>query len=37
MLIPVTALWIIWHLSADYLDDNKRVFGLAMLTLVPFF
>jgi hypothetical protein len=37
MVMPVTALWIIWRRSADYLDDNKRVFGLAMLTLVPFF
>jgi 4-amino-4-deoxy-L-arabinose transferase-like glycosyltransferase len=37
MLMPVAALWIVWRLSADYLDDNKRVFGLAMLTLVPFF
>lgn len=37
MLMPVTALWIVWRLSADYLDDRKRVLGLAMLTLVPFF
>ena len=37
MLMPVTALWIVWRLSADYLDDRKRVLGLAVLTLVPFF
>ena len=37
MLMPVAALWIAWRLSADYLDIQKRVFGLALLTLVPFF
>ena len=31
------ALWIVWRLSADYLDAEKRVVGLALLTLVPFF
>jgi 4-amino-4-deoxy-L-arabinose transferase-like glycosyltransferase len=37
MLMPVIALWIAWRLSADYLDIEKRVFGLALLTLIPFF
>jgi len=37
MVMPVAALWIAWRLLADYLDLNKRVFGLALLTLVPFF
>jgi 4-amino-4-deoxy-L-arabinose transferase-like glycosyltransferase len=37
MLMPVSALWIAWRLSADYVDLEKRVFGLALLTLVPFF
>ena len=37
MLMPTIALWIVWRLSADYLDIEKRVFGLALLTLVPFF
>jgi hypothetical protein len=37
MLMPAVALWIVWRLSADYLDIEKRVFGLALLTLVPFF
>ena len=37
MLMPAIALWIVWRLSADYLDIEKRVFGLALLTLVPFF
>jgi hypothetical protein len=31
------ALWIVWRLSARFLDDEKRVVGLALLTLVPFF
>ena len=31
------ALWIAWRLSARYLDGERRVIGLALLTLVPFF
>jgi hypothetical protein len=31
------ALWIAWLLSARFLDGEKRVIGLALLTLVPFF
>jgi 4-amino-4-deoxy-L-arabinose transferase-like glycosyltransferase len=31
------ALWVAWRLSAGYLDAEKRVVGLALLTLVPFF
>ena len=30
-------LWIVWRLSARYLDGEKRVVGLALLTFVPFF
>jgi Dolichyl-phosphate-mannose-protein mannosyltransferase len=37
MLMPAIALWIAWRLSADYLDNEKRVVGLALLMLVPFF
>jgi 4-amino-4-deoxy-L-arabinose transferase-like glycosyltransferase len=37
MLMPTLALWIAWRLSADYLDLEKRVAGLALLMLVPFF
>lgn len=37
MLMPAVTLWIVWRLSADYLTIEKRVFGLALLTLVPFF
>lgn len=31
------ALWIAWRLSARFLDGEKRVVGIALLTLVPFF
>src|SRR6202158_4545245 len=31
------ALWLAWLLSARFLDGEKRVVGLALLTLVPFF
>jgi len=37
MLMPVAALWIAWRLMGDYLDAEKRVAGLALLTLIPFF
>ena len=37
MLMPAIALWVVWRLSADYLEIEKRVFGIALLTLVPFF
>jgi 4-amino-4-deoxy-L-arabinose transferase-like glycosyltransferase len=30
-------LWIAWILSARYLDADKRVLGLALLTLTPFY
>ena len=31
------ALWITWRLYRRFLDGEKRVVGLALLTLVPFF
>ncbi|MEA2950161.1 MAG: hypothetical protein QOI40_5491 [Alphaproteobacteria bacterium] len=31
------ALWIVWLLAGRFLDGEKRVVGLALLTLVPFF
>jgi hypothetical protein len=31
------ALWIAWRLSARFLEGDKRVMGLALLMLVPFF
>jgi hypothetical protein len=37
MLMPTVALWIFWRLSADYLELNKRVVGLALLTFIPFY
>jgi len=37
MLMPTLALWIFWRLSADYLDVEKRIGGLALLMLIPFF
>ena len=37
MLMPALTLWIVWKLSADYLTIEKRIAGLALLTLVPFF
>jgi len=37
MLMPAVALWLAWKLSADYLDAEKRIAGLLLLTLVPFF
>ena len=30
-------LWIVWRLMARFVDCEKRVVGLALLTLVPFF
>jgi hypothetical protein len=37
MTMPALALWFAWRLSADYLEPEKRVAGLALLMLVPFF
>jgi 4-amino-4-deoxy-L-arabinose transferase-like glycosyltransferase len=37
ILLATLALWIAWTISADFLDGTKRVVGLALLTLVPFF
>jgi len=37
MLMPATALWIVWRLSADYLDIEKRIVAVALLTFIPFF
>jgi Dolichyl-phosphate-mannose-protein mannosyltransferase len=31
------ALWIAWRLCARFLDADKHLLGLALLTLVPFF
>lgn len=37
MLMPAITLWIVWRLSADYLTSDRRVAGLALLMLIPFF
>ena len=37
ILVATVGLWIAWKLSSQYLDGEKRVVGLALLTLVPFF
>ena len=37
MLMPALTLWIVWRGSADYLDVEKRIAGVALLTFVPFF
>lgn len=36
-LMPALALWLTWRLMADYLSPEKRVVGLTLLMLVPFF
>jgi 4-amino-4-deoxy-L-arabinose transferase-like glycosyltransferase len=37
VLLATAALWITWRLSARYLSIEKRVAGIALLTLVPFY
>jgi 4-amino-4-deoxy-L-arabinose transferase-like glycosyltransferase len=37
MILPAVALWITWRISGRYLPRDKRVTGLALLTLVPFY
>ena len=37
MLMPTIALWIVWRLSADYLEIEKRVVGVILLMLIPFY
>ena len=37
MLMPTIALWIVWRLSADYLEIEKRVVGVVLLMLIPFY
>jgi 4-amino-4-deoxy-L-arabinose transferase-like glycosyltransferase len=37
ILLATAALWIAWKASAPYLSGEKRVIGLALLTLVPFY
>jgi 4-amino-4-deoxy-L-arabinose transferase-like glycosyltransferase len=37
MALAAFALWCAWRLSAHYLDGEKRVVALALLTFIPFF
>jgi hypothetical protein len=37
LVIPTVALLITWQLSAQWLTPRKRVLGLALLTLIPFY
>jgi hypothetical protein len=37
MVVATVGLWVAWVLSGRYLDDERRPFGLALLTLVPFY
>jgi 4-amino-4-deoxy-L-arabinose transferase-like glycosyltransferase len=37
MLMPAITLWIVWRMSTEYLDVDKRIIGIALLTFVPFF
>jgi Dolichyl-phosphate-mannose-protein mannosyltransferase len=37
MVSTAFAMWIAWRISERYLDGNKRIFGLALLTMVPFY
>jgi hypothetical protein len=37
MVLATLALWIAWRIAGRYLDAEKRIVGVALLTLVPFF
>jgi hypothetical protein len=37
MVNSALALWIIWRVGKRFLEGDKRVMGLALLTFVPFF
>ena len=37
MVLATFALWIAWRVSERYLDGEKRVAGLLLLTFIPFF
>jgi hypothetical protein len=37
ILVATVALWIAWRLAGRYLTPEKRVLGLALLTLLPFY
>jgi 4-amino-4-deoxy-L-arabinose transferase-like glycosyltransferase len=37
VILATLSLWIAWRASARYLPPDKRVVGIALLTLVPFY
>ena len=37
MVLATFALWVAWRVSERYLDGEKRVAGLLLLTFIPFF
>jgi Dolichyl-phosphate-mannose-protein mannosyltransferase len=37
ILLATVALWVAWRVAARYLPPDKRVVGIALLTLVPFY
>jgi 4-amino-4-deoxy-L-arabinose transferase-like glycosyltransferase len=37
IVVATVALWIAWRLAGHYLTPEKRVLGLALLTLLPFY
>jgi hypothetical protein len=37
MVLTAIGLWFAWKISEHYLDGDKRVLGLALLTLVPLY
>ena len=37
MVLATLALWVAWRVSERYLDGEKRVAGLVLLTFIPFF
>ena len=37
MVLASFALWVAWRVSEPYLDGEKRVAGLLLLTFIPFF
>ena len=37
ILLATAALWIAWRLAGRYLPPEKRVLGLALLSLLPFY
>jgi hypothetical protein len=36
-LVATVALWIAWRMAGRYLPPDKRVLGLALLSLLPFY